>query len=169
MIGRSLARSRRGGEPVRHLTLAVLLVLNAVPAAQELSPAQTTLFEIGKLDRDTREFALAPAGYRGYAADGAFVAGASDPARDWPYVQPGPSDAWAGSRRHSSRVLFGVSAAAAGQAGAAGEAELTLSLLDVQGGGRTAIEVTVNGRPAGREVMPRERQAGPASMARWRR
>ena len=38
---------------------------------------------------------------------------------------------------------------------------MTLSLLDVQGGGRTAIEVMVNGRPAGREVMPRGAAGGP--------
>ena len=161
MTGRYLPRFRRGGDSVRHLTIAVLLVLATAPAAQELAPAQTILFEIGRPDRDTREFALAPSGYRDYAADGAFVVGASDAARDWPYVQPGPHDAWAGSRRHSSRVLFGLSVAEAGQQGPAGEAELTLSLLDVQGGGRTAIEVTVNGRSAGREIMPRGAAGGP--------
>jgi len=146
---------------VRYLTLAVLLVVTAVPAAQESPQTQALLFEIGKPDRDTREFALAPSGYRRFAADGAYVAGQSDPASDWPYVQPGPADAWAGSRRHSFRVLFGLAAATPGLAGTAGEAELTLSILDVQGGGRTAIEVTVNARPTGRQVLPRGAAGGP--------
>ena len=137
---------------MRFLTFAVLLVLTVVPAAQDPPPAQIILFEIGRLDRDAREFALAPASYRDYSFDGAFVAGVSDPARDWPYVQPGPADAWAGSRRHSFRVLFGLAPAATGTTG---DAELTLSILDVQRGGRTAIEVTVNGRPVGRRLLTR--------------
>ena len=139
---------------MRHLTIAVLLALAVHPAAQVLPPARTLVFEIGKADHDTREFALAPSGYRDYAADGAFVAGVTDPARDWPYVHPGPADAWAGSRRHSFRVLFGLAAAAPGPAASAGDAELTLSVLDVQPGRGSAVEVTVNGRPVGRHVLP---------------
>ena len=58
----------------------------------------------------------APGGYAHYQNDGFFVAGRSDPKRDWPYVQPGPDDSWAGSRRHSFTIAFGIRArpAAAG-------------------------------------------------------
>ena len=56
------------------------------------------LWQIGSPDNDTREFALAPNHYDQFREDGFFVVGSSDPARDWPYVQPGPADGWAGAR-----------------------------------------------------------------------
>jgi len=64
------------------------------------------LWQIGKADDDTAEFALAPNGYEKYGNDPTFIIGVSEPKRDWPYAHPGPTDAWAGSRAHAFTILF---------------------------------------------------------------
>jgi hypothetical protein len=63
--------------------------------AQE--PAATNVvkvFQIGTADGDYHEFALA-GNYGAYAQtfphDAEFVVGTSDPAKDWPWIQPGPA------------------------------------------------------------------------------
>ncbi len=129
-------------------TLAVLLVtLPAHAAAPGLAP----LWEIGRPDRGNAEFALAPGGYGRYGEDGFFVVGASEPQRDWPYVHPGPVDNWAGSRRHTFLVVFGLSAVPA-----EGNCRLRFNLLDTQSGVPPTWRVEINGTafertwPAGR-------------------
>ncbi len=79
------------------------------------------------MDRSRAEFALAPGGYASYRGDG-FVVGRSDPKRDWPYVQPGPDDNWAGSRSHAFSVVFGVKARPSGS----GTCTLELALVDAR-------------------------------------
>ncbi len=98
------------------------------------------LWAIGRPDHDNRDFALAPNRYHEFTTDGLFVVGASDPRRDWPYVQPGPSDSWAGSRQHTFTVLFGLKVAPA-----AGECRLRFDLLDAQHQAPPRLRVTVNG------------------------
>ena len=66
------------------------------------------IWEIGKSDNQTREFALGPDRYNDFSEDAFFVVGRSDAKTDWPYVQPGPSDAWAGGREHTFTILFGL-------------------------------------------------------------
>ena len=66
------------------------------------------LWEIGTADNDTSELALGPDGYGRYTKDPLFVVGTSDPKRDWPYVQPGPADTWAGGRQHDFVVVFSL-------------------------------------------------------------
>jgi hypothetical protein len=70
--------------------------------------AESTLWQIGGDSQGSSGFALGPRGYREYRADGFFVAGRSDAKQDWPYVHPGPDDAWAGSRSHSFEILFAL-------------------------------------------------------------
>ena len=56
---------------------------------QDSRPGDTPLWQIGRADNSTAEFALAPKDYRAYRRPGFFVVGLSDTKRDWPYVQPG--------------------------------------------------------------------------------
>ena len=76
-----------------------------------------TLWQIGKADNNTAEFALGPDKSNQYSTsfphDVIFVAGQSDPKKDWPYIQPGPADAWAGNKSHTFTILFGINRAPA--------------------------------------------------------
>lgn len=99
----------------------------------------TTLWEIGKPDGDNREFALAPAGYAEFREDAAYFVGESEPARDWPYVHPGPADSWAGARSHTFIVVFGLQ-----HPPSEGEARLKLNLLDTHSSGPPQLELRLN-------------------------
>jgi hypothetical protein len=98
------------------------------------------MWTIGTVDKDTREFALAPDGYTRFKDDGYFAVGRSDPARDWPYIQPGPSDSWAGGRRHTFTIEFGVKSI-----GGTGDATLEIFFVDTQPAGPPTLRITVNG------------------------
>lgn len=113
-------------------------MLCAVAGAGRSKP----LWTIGTQDRDTREFALAPGNYSAFKDDGYFAVGRSDPARDWPYIQPGPSDAWAGGRRHTFTIEFGV-----GEITGSEEATLKIYLVDTQPAGPPTLRILVNGKP----------------------
>ncbi len=113
------------------------------------SRAESVLWQIGKPDGLGAEFALAPKGYSQFKDDGFFVVGASDPKHDWPYVQPGPADAWAGDRSHTFTVLFGVKAAPK-----TGACRLQMDLLDTQSQAPPTLRLALNGEPFER-VMPK--------------
>lgn len=99
------------------------------------------LWQIGRPDASNAEFALAPAGWRNFREDGLFIVGESDAKRDWPYVQPGPGDPWAGSVRHTFAILFGLKSAPPG-----GECRLRVALLDTQSRAAPRLRIQVNGR-----------------------
>jgi hypothetical protein len=99
------------------------------------------LWEIGKPDNDDREFAWAPGGYEKFREDGFFVVGRSDPARDWPYVHPGPVDHWAGNRQHTFTIVFGLRAAPTD-----GQCTLHCDLLDTHSRTPPELRITVNGK-----------------------
>ncbi|MCX7827058.1 MAG: polysaccharide lyase family protein, partial [Verrucomicrobiae bacterium] len=100
------------------------------------------LWEIGKADRNNAEFALAPGDFSGYRDDARFVVGRSEAKKDWPYVQPGPLDSWAGTRPHTFTVVFGVK-----QKPDAGACRLLVDLLDTHSVSPPKLKVVVNGRP----------------------
>jgi len=100
------------------------------------------LWEIGKADRSNADFALAPGDYAKFKNDGFFVVGASDAKKDWPYVQPGPVDSWAGGRPHTFVVLFGLKALPA-----AGECRLQFDLIDTHNSGPPRLRIEVNAKP----------------------
>jgi len=124
---------------------AGLLLFAAVVLAQE-----APILEIGRPGGGSAVFALGPAGWREFARDAVFIAGQSAAATDWPYVHPGPEDAWAGRRTHTYRVVFDLAALPPGVDGA-----LTLDLLDTHSSLPPEIEVGINGTTIGRETLPR--------------
>ena len=80
----------------RFFLLAVLLVSSTAQGAEQI------VWQIGKPDHSYAEFAIAGKFNEFAARFGAkpivFDVGRSDPAKDWPYIQPGPMDrAWAPS------------------------------------------------------------------------
>ncbi|WP_193105930.1 polysaccharide lyase family protein [Brachybacterium sp. FME24] len=63
---------------------------------------------IGAFDGRTLEHLLAPSGYASIPEQYPealieFVQGADDPGSDWPYLLPGPGDAWAGKKAYRAR------------------------------------------------------------------
>ena len=114
------------------------------------------VWQIGSPDGNNAEFALAPRGYASYAGDGFFIAGRSDPRRDWPYVHPGPDDNWGGGRRHTFMVLFGLA-----RVPAPGDCALRVALIDTHAGNPPLLRIEVNGKAFERRLP---RGAGDASV-----
>lgn len=130
-----------GGDARDHLA-------RSMAAWRKISADRTeTLWQIGKPDRDTREFALAPGNYSQFKADGFFVVGKSDPKQDWPYVHPGPIDGWAGGSPHIFTILFGLK-----EAQASGACKLVIDLADSHGHSAPNLRVEINGAPFARKI-----------------
>jgi len=114
------------------------------------------LWQIGTPDRNNAEFALAPKNFAQYGGDGLFVVGQSDASHDWPYVQPGPDDAWAGNAEHHFMVIFGIK-----QPVQTGACQLVVDLLDTHSQAPPKLRIEINGHSFTRQ-MPRG--AGDASI-----
>ncbi|MGE5295280.1 MAG: polysaccharide lyase family protein, partial [Solirubrobacterales bacterium] len=112
-----------------------------LPAEVPGKPGQIVLWQIGTTNGDNAEFALAPRGWGQYKSDGFYVVGSSDPKTDWPYVQPGPIDSWAGSRSHTFVILFALKAAPT-----VGDCSLVCNFLDAQSGNPPTVRVEINGK-----------------------
>ncbi len=100
------------------------------------------VFQIGAADADYHEFALA-GNYRDYLQqfpdDATFVVGKSDPKENWPWILPGPSDAWAGSRPHTFRIKFDLSEVGEGYY------RLVLDFVDTQAALPPVLTISLNG------------------------
>jgi len=122
----------------RMMMFAVVFALSA------LVHGQTLLFEIGKADNNTAEFALGPNQSGQYSTafprDALFIAGQSNPKEDWPYIQPGPADAWAGGKAHVFSILMGLEAAPT-----AGTCILHLDFVDTHSVRPPELHIRVNG------------------------
>ncbi len=105
------------------------------------------LWEIGGADQNDAEFALAPAGYAQFSEDPVFIVGKSDAKQDWPYVQPGPSDAWAGGRPHDFVIVFGLK-----QVATAAPCKLIFDLVDTHRLGPPKLNIEINGRKFERQL-----------------
>jgi len=106
--------------------------------------AEKVVWQIGKPDRHWHELAIA-GNYGAYVKNfGArplvFVPGESDPTRDWPFIHPGPSDSWAGSRVHPWTIRFTLAEPPRGVF------TLRIELADTQGAVPPIYTVTLAGR-----------------------
>lgn len=100
------------------LALIIIACLSTVsaPARQSVK----TIWRIGEKDGSPEGFALSPDGYKDFIErdfgyeDKFFAVGWSDPAKDFPYVLPGPADTWGGTwstagwRTHCVNILFNL-------------------------------------------------------------
>ena len=123
----------------RNAHIHLFLIVLCCCALISTSNAQL-LWQIGIPDNDLREFALAPASGASFVKDGVFIVGRSDAKKDWPYSHPGPKDVWAGSRRHTYTIIFGLE-----DVGAGDSCTLQFKLLDV-GPSAVKLDISVNGR-----------------------
>jgi predicted alpha-1,2-mannosidase len=117
-----------------------------------LSSQTTTVWSIGEKNHSSADLALGPSGYKqflendfGYE-DRYFLIGKSLAEKDFPYVLPGPDDAWGGTggtsgwRTHDINVLFGVTEIADNT-----QLKLIIDLIDSHPN-RSLLKVTVNDR-----------------------
>lgn len=124
------------------LSLLLLTTATATP------PGARVLWRIGRTDRNDAEFALAPSQWRKWSGDPVYLVGASTPRADWPYVQPGPADVWAGRKPHTFTIVFGLTAVPA-----PGECRFRCHLLDTQSNVPPRLRIQVNGQPYA-ETLP---------------
>jgi len=132
------------------LRMSLLLLLCA--SLGTLAAQQTKVFwEIGKADNDTIEFALGRNRSNQYSVDfprdALFIVGESDPKQDWPYIQPGPADTWAGSKSHTFTILFGVKTAPG-----RGNCELLLDFVDTHSAKPPKMQIKINDATFVREL-----------------
>ena len=122
--------------------------------------AGNVVWQIGEKDGTGNEFALAPGGYKDFLKadfgweDKYFLIGHSVVKKDFPYVLPGVSDAWAGSGKYAGRrtqqvnILFDVE-----KVGGGSPWTLYIDFADVQKPECPLLKVTVNGK-ARKTVLP---------------
>ena len=131
----------------RSFSFLLISVCAGTPAMAE--EGSMILWTIGTADNNTQEFLLAPGDYGAYREPGLYCVGLSDPARDWPYVHPGPADGWAGGKPHTFTIVFFLAAAPE-----AGSCRLVLDLADTHGQQPPMVNITVNGKSHDRRTSP---------------
>ena len=125
----------------------ILLASFSLARAQE----KATVFQIGKPDGDYGEFAIA-GDYAAYAQqfphDVDFVVGQSDPKRDWPFIHPGPTDAWAGRRSHAFKITFALPEVVPGYY------RLVVDFVSTQGASPPRFTIDINGTQLSHTLPP---------------
>ena len=109
------------------------------------------VWQIGQPDKNYAELAIAR-NYGGFAGRFdrqplVFEIGRGDPARDWPFIQPGPIDAWAGNREHPFTIRFPLAEEPRGLY------RLRIALVDVHAGSPPTLLLKVGGQ-TGRFPLP---------------
>jgi alpha-mannosidase len=133
------------------LFFAIWLGATTSPAA-----ASPWLWQIGNDDGQYREFTLASGKLNDYRDDPTFLVGASNPATDWPFIHPGPDDAWAGRRLHTFSIAFRLANSAT-----EGPCALSVALVDTHPQGPPNLKIFINGQKFERQLP---RGAGDASL-----
>jgi len=127
----------------KYLVLSLLFCMCLTTLAAGQIRQNAGLWQIGKADNNTAEFALGPDRSNQYSVtfprDALFVAGQSDPKQDFPYIQPGPADTWAGSKSHTFTILFGVK-----NAPSTGDCELVLDFVDTHSSKPPKMQIKIN-------------------------
>ena len=146
--GRRVVRPRCGALRRVESALPLALLAALLLSAPVRAGSAKLLWQIGRRDNSAAEFALGPGGYAGYARDGLFVVGRSDPKRDWPYCHPGPADAWAGGRPHAFTIYFGLAERPSGAC------RLIVDLANTHPERPPQLAIDVNGRRFERACPP---------------
>jgi alpha-mannosidase len=120
----------------------------AVPNVVRAQTAGPVLWQIGQVDHDDKEFALAPNQWNHYSDDGFYIVGQSKAESDWDYVQPGPDDDWAGSQSHTASIEFALT-----HVETQGNCLLTLALVDSHHAAPPQLQISVNGQSWTRDTI----------------
>ncbi len=113
--------------------------------------AADEVWRLGVKDNDYREFAIAgnhPAYASLFGGRVSVDARDSDASGRWPFIHPGPADAWAGSRPHRLELTFSMEDAASGVC------RLRIGLVNTHNVLPPLLSVAVNGRRPYRYSLP---------------
>jgi predicted alpha-1,2-mannosidase len=134
-----------------NLNFLVILVIGSFLFFSCSAKEKTTIWEVGKKDNSSEEFALAPSGYSDFIEnnfgyeDEFFLINYSSEENDFPYVLPGPVDTWGGTwptagwRTHEVNILFGFD-----EQPADGDYRLTIELVDYAKKFLPLVKVRIN-------------------------
>ncbi|MGJ7029958.1 GH92 family glycosyl hydrolase [Niabella hirudinis] len=137
----------------RNILLKTLLVVCFAATTLFCCAQERVIWSIGTKDNSAAEFALAPDRYQDFLKEDfgwenrQYIIGRSNPGKDWPYVLPGPADAWggtsptAGLRTQVLNVLFDLKTVDAKQG-----SNLIIDLLHTHFKLPPYLKVTVNRR-----------------------
>ncbi|WP_300604821.1 GH92 family glycosyl hydrolase [Niabella sp.] len=137
----------------KHILLKTCLSVYLIAVTLLCNSQERVLWSIGKKDNSAAEFALAPGRYQDFLKEDfgwenrQYIIGQSDPKKDWPYVLPGPADAWggtsptAGIRTQVLNLLFDLKAVDPEAANA-----LIVDILHTHFNKPPYLKVTVNGQ-----------------------
>ena len=129
-------------------SVCLIIALFAVLCGQAAAADEQFLWQIGKDDHNTAELALGPKDYEKFSQDPVFVVGVSEAKRDWPYVHPGPVDAWAGTRKHSFAIFFGL------KQKPRNACHLNIVLVDAQSQMPPVLGIQINGHKLPDQATP---------------
>ncbi|MCF3107391.1 GH92 family glycosyl hydrolase [Niabella sp. CC-SYL272] len=137
----------------KHILLKTCLSVYLTAVTILCNSQERVIWSIGKKDNSAAEFALAPGRYQDFLKEDfgwenrQYIIGRSDPKKDWPYVLPGPADAWggtsptAGIRTQVLNLLFDLKTVDPEAAGA-----LIVDILHTHVNLPPYLKITVNGR-----------------------
>lgn len=100
-----------------------------------------TLWTIGKNDGNHAEFAISGSFSdfaKTFPEDVVFKIGSSKAGKNWPFIHPGPADAWAGAKSHSFKIQFTLGKIPKSAC------RLMLHINDTQSGSPPTLSVNVN-------------------------
>ncbi|WP_211769782.1 polysaccharide lyase family protein [Kutzneria sp. CA-103260] len=139
--------------------VAAASVSTVVAGSSAGAPAYTepSVFTIGSPDQSDAEFALSPGDYQKYPSafpqDATYTVGLSR-TRDWPYIQPGPADAWAGGKSHADTINYSLAAVPAT------DLILRIDYVDTHDSAPPTVEVLSNGHSVESVTTPAGGGAG---------
>lgn len=127
---------------MRRYACIIVMLLGAISMRNADANNEKMVFQIGTFDRDYAEFAISDSLYlysEKFPNDVHFRAGIDNPKEAWPFIHPGPSDAWAGSRSHPFMISFRLDDAPRG------EFILRIGLVSSHGSGAPRLQADING------------------------
>ncbi|WP_156307407.1 GH92 family glycosyl hydrolase [Sphingobacterium endophyticum] len=142
---------------MKHSIIIVLIIY----CFFNVTAQEKIIFELGKKDNSSSEFALSPKDYESFLAnfsgESIFNVGYSDISKDWPYVLPGPLDGFAGGGywagyhpRHFPILMFDLKSTPN-----KGQSSLLLRFTGISSKTPSKIRIEINGKRYERELIGR--------------
>lgn len=121
----------------------IIIILAISLLVIPLFAEESTVWQIGQFDGSYDDLAIArnyPAYTQVFPKDVTYNVGTSIPIKDWSFIQPGPIDAWAGSRIHPFNITFNLNSRPVGKF------TLAIALINNHPASPPRYEININGR-----------------------